>query len=42
MKLKEILELIWFIITLPYIIIFTDKMLGGAGGIESEFEYNVL
>jgi hypothetical protein len=46
MKLKEILqetlEWTWFIITLPYIMIFTDKMLGGAGGLESEFEYNMF
>lgn len=33
----EVLKWIWFLITLPYFLIKGDH-LGGAGGLESEFE----
>ena len=37
-KLREFFGWIWFIICLPYHLVFDKTLLGGAGGLESEFE----
>lgn len=37
-RIKETFKFIWFVIKIPYILLFDPTIKGGAGGLESEFE----